>query len=284
MISTKLRVTCKASTGRALALGVVLIVTYWFSGLLSQVMAQRVKPGGQMAAGTSDLPPMEPAYIEVRSVMSATPPQTGVESPRRTIDVGLRYIEFERLVATVPAIKKALPIRENPMRIRRPGLILDGRVVGTTHDFAEFNRLRMERGRFLTDADDAKCRSYAVLGSEAAKTLFPSDDPVGQLVNVGSDSFTVIGVAKQRASGGLKRGSDRDIYVPLNTSKARFGEWIRNTRAERSLVFQLSRIVVVLRKDAKVQETVPLISSILKPFNHRGAVEVVGVIPEGETK
>ena len=56
------------------------------------------------------------------------------------------------------------------------------------------------------------------------------------------------------------------------------------TRAERSLVFQLSRIVVVFRKDAKVQETVPIISSILKPFNHRGAVEVVVVNPEGETE
>jgi putative ABC transport system permease protein len=284
MISTKLRVTCKASTKRTLALGVVLIVTYWFSGLLSQALAQRVKPGGQMAAGTSDLRPMEPAYIEIRSVMSDTPPQTGVERPGRAMDVGLRYIEVDRLMATVPAIKKALPIRENPMRIRRSGLVLDGRVVGTTHDFAEFSRLRMERGRFLTDADDAKCRSYAVLGWEAAKTLFPSDEPVGQLINVGSNSFTVIGVAKQRAGGGLKPGSDRDIYIPLNTSKTRFGEWIRNTRAERSLVFQLSRIVVVLDKDAKVQETVPLIGSILKPFNHGRAVEVVVGDPAGETK
>jgi putative ABC transport system permease protein len=284
MMISKLKSACKASTEGTLALGVVLIVAYWFSGLLSQVLAQRVNPVGHMATGTSDLRPMEPAYIEVRSVMSTTPPHTGVERRGRTMDVGLRYIEFDRLVATVPAIKKALPIRENSMRIRRPGRVLDGQVVGTTHDYAEFNRLGMERGRFLTDADDAKCCNYAVLGSEAAKALFLSDNPVGQSVNLGSDSFTVIGVAKQRANRGLKPDSDRDIYVPLNTSKARFGEWIRNTRGERSLVFQLSRIVVVLRKDAKVQETVPLISSILKPFHHGGGVQVVAVNPEGETK
>ena len=157
---------------------------------------------------------MQPAYIEVRSVMSATPSQTGVERSGRTIDVGLRYIELDRLMSTVPAIKKVLPIRENPMRISRPGRKLDGRVVGTTREYAEFNRLGMERGRFLTDADGAECRSYAVLGSDAAKTLFPSDDPIGQSVNLGSDSFTVIGVAKQRASGELKPDSDRDIYVP----------------------------------------------------------------------
>jgi putative ABC transport system permease protein len=284
MIISKLRVTCKASTERALALGVVLIVAYWFSGLLSQVPAQRVNPGGQAATGTSDLRPMEPAAIEIRSIMKVTPPQTSVDGPGRTIDVGLRCIEFDRLMATVPAIKKALPIRENQMRISGPGGVLDSRVVGTTHDYTELNRLRVERGRFLTDADDAKCRSYAVLGSEVAKALFASDDPVGQTVDLGSDSFTVVGVAKQQAGGGLKPDSDRDIYVPLNTSKARFGEWIRNTRAERTLMFQLSRIVVVLRKDAKVQETVPLINSILKPFHHRGAVEVVVVNPVGEIR
>jgi putative ABC transport system permease protein len=142
----------------------------------------------------------------------------------------------------------------------------------------------MERGRFLSDADDARCRSYAVLGSEAAKNLFPSGDPCGQSINLGSNSFTVIGVAQPRASGGLRPDSESDIYVPLNTSKARFGEWIRNTRAERSLVFQLSRIVVVLPKDARAEETVPLIRSILDPFHHRGAVEVVVVNPDAETK
>ena len=230
MIISKLRVARKASTERAPALGVVLIVAYWFNGLLSQVPAQRVNPGGQTAVGTSDLRRVEPAYIEVRSVTSATLPQTGVESPARTVDVGLRYIEFERLMATVPAIKKAIPIREDRMRIHRAGRVLDGRVIGTTQYYAEFNRLGMKRGRFLIDSDDAKCCRYAVLGSEAAKNLFPSDNPVGQSVDLGSDSFTVIGVANQRASGGLKPDSDRDIYVPLNTSKARFGEWIRNTR------------------------------------------------------
>jgi hypothetical protein len=142
----------------------------------------------------------------------------------------------------------------------------------------------LERGRFLTGADEAACRNYVVLGSELAKDLFLSDNPIGQSVDLGSDSFTVIGVAKQRASGGLEPNSDKEVYVPLNTSKSRFGEWIRITRANRSVMFQLSRIVVVLREDAKVEETVPLISSILKPFHHRSAVEVVVVNSKGGIK
>jgi putative ABC transport system permease protein len=101
---------------------------------------------------------------------------------------------------------------------------------------------------------------------------------------IGSAPFTVIGVPRQRASGGLKPDSDTDIYVPLNTSRARFGEWIRSASAQRSQTFELSRIVLLLRTDARVQETLPLIATILEPFHHRGAVEVVVVNPAGTAK
>ena len=56
----------------------------------------------------------------------------------------------------MPTIKKALPIREIRKQIRHLDHVLDGRVVGTTHDYAEFNHLEIDRGRFLTEADNEK--------------------------------------------------------------------------------------------------------------------------------
>jgi putative ABC transport system permease protein len=264
----------KAPKVATLALSVVMFFVDGFSGLPSRVMA----------TGVSDPRPTGPSHIEIRSVWATAPPHGDVGKPRPTIDVGLRSIEFDRIMGTVPAIERAVPIRESLMRIRGPGRAWHGRVVGTVHGFAEINRLRMQRGRFLTAADDAGCRNSAVLSSGAAEALFPSGDAVGQSVEVGAESFRIVGVTMQRARDRFNPASDRDIYVPLNTSKARFGDWIRDERGERTLVFQLSRVDFVLRQGAKTQETASLIRSILEPFHHRGAVEVIVVAPESETE
>ena len=79
-------------------------------------------------------------------------------------------------------------------------------------------------------------------------------------------SFTVIGVAQPRPGGGLTQDSDSDIYIPVSTAAARFGEWIERPIKSDPSFLELSRIVVVLRKDAEVQKTLPLINSVLEPF------------------
>jgi putative ABC transport system permease protein len=272
----------KALIKCALAFGSVLMVPLWFSGPLPTVLAQKVTGGAQNDAARRNLPATGPACIEVRSIMPAAPPERGVELPARVTYVGLRSVELDRLMAAVPAIEKAVPIRESPMWVSGPGAMVNARVVRTTRDHAELRGLRMKRGRFLADSDDRYCRRFVVLGSEAAKTLFPSQDALGHAIDVGLVPFTVIGVVQQQTGGGRTQDSDSDIYIPVSTAIAQFGEWIRMTREERSLAFQLSRIVIVLRKDAKVQETIPLINSVLEPFHHRGAVQVVVVNREGQ--
>src|SRR5205807_1770749 len=96
--------------------------------------------------------------------------------PARILNYGLKYADYDRILATVPTLKKALPIREIRKQIRHLNHYLDGRVVGTTHEYAEFNRLQMERGRFLTASDNEHYYNYAVLASKTAATLFPYED------------------------------------------------------------------------------------------------------------
>lgn len=62
---------------------------------------------------------------------------------------------------------------------------LDGRVVGTTHDYADFNMLEIEKGRFLTASDNDRYQNYAVLASTTAKNLFPYEDPLNQSIKPG---------------------------------------------------------------------------------------------------
>jgi putative ABC transport system permease protein len=220
--------------------------------------------------------------IIVRSVKPSDEAQASAGRPARILNYGIKYEDYDRILATVPTIKKALPIREIRKQIRRLQHYLDGRVVGTTQDYAEFNMLRVDRGRFLTAADNDKYQNYAVLAATTATTLFPYEDPIGQSVKLGSDYYTVVGITKERESSAGVGGSlaaqdfNKDVYIPLNTCRVRFGEKIVNSRsgsmeAEET---QLSQITLQVGDIDQVQPTVPIIKAAYEKFHPKKDVEM----------
>jgi putative ABC transport system permease protein len=209
---------------------------------------------------------------------------SGGGRPGRTIlNYGLKYDDFNRLLATVPTIKKALPIREVPKEVRHLNRAIEGRVVGTTHLYADFNRLKMERGRFLSEADNEHFENYAVLGASVAQKLFPYEDPLRQTVKLGSDYYTVIGVTQARAGtaaiGGSLAGQEynKDVYIPLNTCRLRFGERILENRAGTFTAeeTQLSQITMQLGEVKDVRPSAPIIEAAVKPWHPKKDVELV---------
>ncbi len=201
------------------------------------------------------------------------------------LNYGLKYDDYDRLLATVPTIKKALPIREIRRQIRHLTHFIDGRVVGTTQDYADFNKLEMDRGRFLTEADNERYQNYAVLAAGTAKELFPYEDPMGQSVKLGTDYYTIVGVTKERASTGAIGGSfsgqdfNKDVYIPLNTCRLRFGERIMNSRTG-SREFeetQLSQITLQVGSIAEVRPSVPIIDGAVMPWHPKK--DVTKIVP-----
>jgi putative ABC transport system permease protein len=219
--------------------------------------------------------------IIVRSVKPSDEAQATGGRPSRILNYGLKYSDYDRMVETIPTLRKVLPIREIRKQIRRGPYFLDGRVVGTTHDYADFNMLQVEKGRFLTASDNEKYQNYAVLAAETAEKLFPYENPLNQAVKLGTDYYTVVGVTARRASsagiGGSLAAQDfnKDVYIPLNTCKLRFGERIINNRsgsmeAEET---QLTQITLQVNSIDEVLPTVPLIEAAYEPWHPRKDVE-----------
>ena len=202
--------------------------------------------------------------------------------PPRILNFGLKYSDYDRMVETIPTIRKILPIREIRKQIRRGPYSIEGRVVGTTHEYAEFNLLQLEKGRFLTVADNETYQNYAVLAAETAEKLFPYEDPRGQSVKLGTDYYTVVGVTARRASsagiGGSLAAQDfnKDVYIPLNTCKLRFGERIVDNRSgsQQAEETQLTQITVQVKAIADVVPTVPLIQASYEKYHSKKDVEM----------
>ncbi len=246
-------------------------------GARNQAPAQKVDRPARAANGKT-VSPSRPTYIEVRSVLPSAEKQT--IPPVRVVNYGLKYQDFDRLMAAVTTVKRAVPIREFPRQIRHEGNTIECRVLGTTPDHASVTGLEMDRGRFLTDADNAAAQNHVVVSFEVAQALFPEQDPVGKPVKFGADSFTVVGVVKQ--ANDLKD----NVYIPLMTCRLRFGERIINIRSGelKAVETQLSRLILEVRNGADVEATAALAKSILQPYHPKGDVEVVILKPDRETR
>jgi putative ABC transport system permease protein len=272
------------------AAGLVLLCV---GGMPTRLPAQGVDPPARAANGKTVSPP-KPTYIEVRSVLSSAEKQT--IPPDRVVSYGLKYQDFDRLMAAVTTVTRAVPIRELSKQIRHQGHAIDCRVVGTTHDYAAVTGLEMVRGRFvtdmdiggsetdrgrsLTDADNAAALNHVVVSSEVAQALFREEDPIGKSVKVGTDYFTVVGVVK------LANDLKDNVYMPLMTCKLRFGERIVNNRLGtlEDVKTQLSRLILEVRDGADVEATAALVKSTLEPHHPKGDVEVVILKPDRKTK
>lgn len=143
---------------------------------------------------------------------------------------GLTRDDYVRLVATVPTIEKALPIRVLVREFRYRTRNFEGRLIGCTPDYAVVTHLKLDQGRFLTDADLDHESNHCVLAAETATRLFPSGDALGKKVMVDAEFYLVIGVMKSRAPsagiGGSLAAEDysRDVYVPVTTLWRRNGD------------------------------------------------------------
>jgi putative ABC transport system permease protein len=254
--------------------------------IILPLLGEAIREGWAQDAGVTSTsrnsPTRASTCIIVRSIRPSDVVQAEGGQPARVISYGVKYDDRDRILAKVPTIKEALPIREIPRQIRHRDRTLDGRVVGTTHDYATFARLEIDRGRFLTEADDAKFENHAVIAAGTAQALFPEADPIGQAVKLGADYYTVVGVTKGRAgTRGVEdipavEASNVDVYVPLNTCRLRFGERVMTSRGgeTRFEECQLSEIVVRVRDGAKVEDAAALIKSTIEPFHPKGDVEV----------
>jgi putative ABC transport system permease protein len=230
---------------------------------------------GTSRKAQEDIQALGATNIIIRSVKPSDESQASGGRVAQVLNYGLKYEDYDRIIETVPTIKKALPIREIRKEIRYLGRYLDGRVVGTTHEYAQFNMLEIAKGRFLTESDNEKYQNFAVLAAETAKILFPYEDPVKKSVKLGNDYYTVVGVTRERAStagiGGSLAAQDfnKDVYIPLNTCKLRFGERIMNSRAG-SREFeetQLSQITLQVGSIAEVTPSVPIIDRAVTPYH-----------------
>jgi putative ABC transport system permease protein len=94
------------------------------------------------------------------------------------------------------------------------GVTYNNHLIGST--------LELESGRHIQRQDETNSRPVCIIGSDVVEKLFPSLDPLGRWIKVGSHSFQVIGTGKKI---GKLLGFSQDNYVriPITTYEKIYG-------------------------------------------------------------
>ena len=180
---------------------------------------------------------------------------------------GVTREDYLRLVATVPTLDSAVPIREIACEFRKKRWLIEGRLVGCTPEYTSVARLKIASGRFLTDADGAQELNHCVLSAGVAEKLFPIEEPLGNLVHLGHEFYTVVGITEARSAssgiGGSMAAEDysRDVYIPIRTMWRRLGDQVivaEPGNFSRDII-EISQVTLHVREQDAVLRTADLI-------------------------
>jgi putative ABC transport system permease protein len=94
-------------------------------------------------------------------------------------------------------------------------------VLGTSASYLEMQRLKLQQGVFYDRDDVAQTALVAVLGSQLARDLYGTADPIGAVLNIEGTDYTVIGILQQADESALGNPNSQ-AYVPYTAAAETF--------------------------------------------------------------
>jgi putative ABC transport system permease protein len=89
-------------------------------------------------------------------------------------------------------------------------------IQGQTPNVLATRDLDVAMGRYLSWEDDSRRRNVAFVGNRVYERFFEGEDPIGKKIKIGSNEFTVIGVA-EKLGGLFGQDMDEFVSIPLST-------------------------------------------------------------------
>jgi putative ABC transport system permease protein len=132
-------------------------------------------------------------------------------------------------------------------------------IQGTDVDLPLIRSWPTQQGAFFTPTDVATAAKVAVLGSVVRDQLFGDLDPIGQVIRINNQPFTVSGVMSSKGQSGMGQDQDDVVFVPYTTvmKKMRGITFIQQVTVSAASASDTSatadRIATLLRTRHKIQ-------------------------------
>jgi len=205
--------------------------------------------------------------VLIRSSKPEETQQTSSASMGSILGYGLSYAEADRIQNLLPQAT-VVRVREFQRGMMHGEYWAAKMIVGTEPAFLAVANLQIAEGRWLTDLDNQRQANVCVLGKSLARNLFPLENPIGQSVLVGvEDRFEVVGVLVEQGRAASPNGFTLDecSFIPMSSSRRRFGDVVRNPSTNRWESVELHEIKVRMPSSDQVEDAAAVLRYMLAP-------------------
>jgi len=199
---------------------------------------------------------------------------------------GITFADFEVVKANFPDADNIVPLKEVGGEVLRGQNRKVSQTFGTTPDLLNVARLRIARGRYLTQADMDAGTLVCVIGYQVAKDFFKLEDPLGKTLRVDQVPLKVVGVlAPVGLSGGagaalVGRDLNHDIHIPLSTARMSFGDVVvrRTSGSFQGSMVQVSEIYLEVPDRDRVIGDADRLRRVME-VRHSGLTDIGMIVP-----
>jgi putative ABC transport system permease protein len=223
-------------------------------------------------------------------------------SKSKKFSPGLNLSDYKSMLELLPNIDLSSPEIVYETHIIKDGLRRSARVVGIEPEYFSITNFKLEKGNMLSETQIQKGEQVCIIGKGLQTKFFSSEDPINKYIKCGTTWLRVIGVLEERvisansiAKLGI-RDYNMDVYTPVKTLLIRMKNRSLVTKAtlkqneeddeekEENLekyknYHQLDRITIRVRETEQMEQTVEMISRLLKR-RHNQVVDFEVSIPE----
>ncbi len=224
---------------------------------------------------------------------------------------GLTVRDVASIKAVLPTLTEVSPEIILDTYVIRNGFRRSAKLVGVEPSYFTIYDFQLLEGQGFNEEQRKFGSPVCIIGSSLKSRFFPTEDPIGKSIKVGTHWLTIIGILKERAISQASinklgiRDFNMDVYAPLQSVLIRYrnrdlitAEGIRlaamrsqgnvfnngqnggtENEAEKKNYHQLDRLVLQVDQTEKLQATAEIISRMLKR-KHYEVVDYEIEIPE----
>ncbi|MDK9700670.1 MAG: ABC transporter permease, partial [bacterium] len=198
------------------------------------------------------------------------------EAAKKKNPDGLLLDDGEALRQIVPGVSTVIPNIRKMQKVRNTHASETASIVGTEIDFLYATNREIRIGRLLHPLDEEEGARVALLASEIAKKLYPTEMPVGKWIRIGQTPFKIVGVLEQTGQTWKLPNlpdwePDKEVFIPLKTASRLFSDGGKRE--------QVQSLLVQMRDAASVSPGGKIIRQIIER-RHRGAKDYQIIVPE----
>lgn len=223
---------------------------------------------------------------------------------------GLTVRDVRGIEKTIPGLKKISPEIILETNVTRSGFRRSAKLVGVESTYFEIFNFELQEGKIFSAEQLRLGAPVCVIGQGIKTKFFPTEEPIGKNIKVGTQWLTIVGVLKERLVSKTSisklgiRDFNMDVYAPLQTLLIRYrnrdlvtadeirieamrsqGNFFTSStpsesdEKERKNYHQLDRLVIQVDETSSLEPSAEIISRMLER-RHFDVVDYEIEIPE----